>query len=262
MQCGELRRAEPVQTVTSHDMLAGVMELKLIAHRGGVVSDPAEENTIGALEAAIDAGYWMIETDPRLIADGTLVVHHDQDLQRKYGRPERIADLDYETLISLTGHGDSGPPLTFAQLCERCAGRIRIMLDFKERDPAAGVLDEVQQTLAEHGLLADCYCIGSAAAKEHFAGTCRIARRPPDFQIHPSSAEERMTFLFGHGYRQLTPEIVAAALAAGRTVVPSVNLQHYPHHPMAGGRSDLAWLREAGVTEFQIDSVYDRFLLH
>lgn len=51
------------------------MTARISAHRGVTARHP--ENSIGAFEAAIDAGADMIETDLRRTADGRLVLHHD-----------------------------------------------------------------------------------------------------------------------------------------------------------------------------------------
>jgi len=44
--------------------------LRLIAHRGGVVDAGRPENSPGAVQAAIHQGYWMIEVDIRQSRDG------------------------------------------------------------------------------------------------------------------------------------------------------------------------------------------------
>jgi glycerophosphoryl diester phosphodiesterase len=44
--------------------------VKWIAHRGGVVDARYSENSPALLEAAIQHGYWMIESDIRETKDG------------------------------------------------------------------------------------------------------------------------------------------------------------------------------------------------
>jgi glycerophosphoryl diester phosphodiesterase len=73
-----------------------------IAHRG--VMQLAPDNTIGAYEAAFQAGYEGLEIDVRLSRDGEVVVVHDANLTRvTLGHPSKasnalIADLDWEAL--------------------------------------------------------------------------------------------------------------------------------------------------------------------
>ena len=54
-------------------------ELKIIAHRGGVVGEEFAENSPAEIEAAVERGYWMVELDIRESRDGRLVVYHDED---------------------------------------------------------------------------------------------------------------------------------------------------------------------------------------
>ncbi|MFD4876570.1 glycerophosphodiester phosphodiesterase [Streptomyces sp. NPDC058420] len=62
-----------------------------VAHR----RDPraAVENTLEAVRRAADAGASAIEVDLRCTADGAVVLHHDDDLARLWGRPESVAAL-------------------------------------------------------------------------------------------------------------------------------------------------------------------------
>lgn len=57
-----------------------VNALTLIAHRG--LSGHAPENTAAAIEAAFRAGIAWVELDVSQLRDGTLVIWHDDDLQR------------------------------------------------------------------------------------------------------------------------------------------------------------------------------------
>ena len=72
------------------------------AHRGVVQSAP--ENTEGAFQAAVDAGYEGIELDIRLSKDGEAVVCHDGHFSRlTCGHPtkytiRRLADMTWEEL--------------------------------------------------------------------------------------------------------------------------------------------------------------------
>ncbi|HEY8981791.1 MAG TPA: glycerophosphodiester phosphodiesterase [Streptomyces sp.] len=75
------------------------MSALAVAHRG----DPrgAVENTLTAIRLAAAAGADAIEVDLRRTADKVLVLHHDDDLSRLWGRPERIADLTRAELDAL-----------------------------------------------------------------------------------------------------------------------------------------------------------------
>ncbi|MGQ4478504.1 glycerophosphodiester phosphodiesterase family protein [Streptomyces sp. SAS_276] len=62
-----------------------------VAHRG----DPrgAVEHTLETARRAADADASAIEVDLRCVADGTVVLHHDDGLARLWGRPESVAAL-------------------------------------------------------------------------------------------------------------------------------------------------------------------------
>ncbi|NHA13864.1 glycerophosphodiester phosphodiesterase family protein [Thioalkalivibrio sp. XN279] len=68
----------------------------LVAHRGHAAERP--ENTLPALQDAVDAGARWVEVDVQLCAGGVPVLLHDADLQRVAGRAEAIFDLDAATL--------------------------------------------------------------------------------------------------------------------------------------------------------------------
>lgn len=55
-----------------------------ISHRG--LKHRHIENSKGAFDAAVDAGFTWIETDLRLTHDGHVVLTHDEDLQRLCGK--------------------------------------------------------------------------------------------------------------------------------------------------------------------------------
>jgi glycerophosphoryl diester phosphodiesterase len=72
--------------------------MRLIAHRGA--SGLAPENTLRAFAAALELGALSFEFDVHRAKDGVLVVHHDFDLRRTAGRPERIAELTADELAA------------------------------------------------------------------------------------------------------------------------------------------------------------------
>lgn len=79
----------------------------ILAHRGG--AHETIENTWSALEHMRAAGLTQLETDAHATADGVVVLHHDPDLKRMAGRPERIRDLTWDRLRRI--RDISGNPL-------------------------------------------------------------------------------------------------------------------------------------------------------
>jgi glycerophosphoryl diester phosphodiesterase len=79
------------------------------AHRGD--SAHVTENTLAAFDAARAAGADGIELDVQLDRDGTVVVFHDDGLQRLVGRPGKLHDLSSAEVRELRVGGHPIPTL-------------------------------------------------------------------------------------------------------------------------------------------------------
>ena len=82
--------------------------LQASAHRGD--SSRFRENTLPAIRSAIAAGADFVEIDVRVTAEGVVIVLHDPTLQRLWGLPVAVADVDLSTVQAL-GAPDDRPPL-------------------------------------------------------------------------------------------------------------------------------------------------------
>lgn len=71
----------------------------LVAHRGWNRREP--ENTLPAIEAALEAGARWVEVDVQLSADGLPVLFHDRTLERCTGQAGAVADLPLADLVKL-----------------------------------------------------------------------------------------------------------------------------------------------------------------
>lgn len=74
-----------------------------IAHRGA--GKLAPENTLAAMRCGWRHGYRMFEFDARVSRDGTVVLMHDDTVQRTTNGHGRIADLDWAELDQLDAGG-------------------------------------------------------------------------------------------------------------------------------------------------------------
>jgi hypothetical protein len=235
--------------------------IKWIAHRGGVVDARYSENSPASLEAAVRNGYWMIESDIRETKDGRLVTHHDPDFTRFYGDPRKVADLTLAEIRKLRANPGGTAPMTFAELVDACKGRLRIMLDTKEPSHSLAFYQEMERELKRTGLLESAYVIGTEESRRYFEGKAKVGVTFDRLRAE-ASANNKIAdrfYLFEWG-RTLTEEQVYYAQKHRVTVVPSVNTFHYAptgKDPLREGSNDIRRLRAMGVTEFQIDSVYE-----
>ncbi|MDF2047058.1 glycerophosphodiester phosphodiesterase family protein [Microbacterium sp. Kw_RZR3] len=93
---------------------------RVLAHRGLVTSDAAAlgivDNSFAAVAEAHAAGLVYVESDCHLTADGTVVLFHDDDLERVTGDPRRIADVRLHELEEVMS--DRGGLITLEQALE------------------------------------------------------------------------------------------------------------------------------------------------
>jgi glycerophosphoryl diester phosphodiesterase len=114
----------------------------VIAHRG--LHDMARsdahwvENTLSAFACAIAAGYG-IECDVRLAGDGTVVVFHDDTLDRLTHAtgPVKAHGMEVLSRLPIAGTRDVIP--TLAQLLDLVRGQVPLLIEIKldkREDPA------------------------------------------------------------------------------------------------------------------------------
>lgn len=124
-----------------------------IAHRGYKARYP--ENTMTAFKAALhEGGAHAIETDIHLTKDNVVVLSHDSNLKRCFGREEKIIDCDWQFLSSLrTLKKPSSSMPQLRDLLEYIAQpehkNVWILLDIKLDNDSDNVMRLIAQTLAE-----------------------------------------------------------------------------------------------------------------
>lgn len=233
-------------------------EIRLIAHRGGVVDAQHPEGTLAALQEAIRRGYWMVEADVRCSKDGEVVVQHDDNFKRVYGVKQDLSELTWDEIRELKSRDGGHSPISFAQFATECKGKTRIMIDIKEKEAKPEFLARMEQILKDNGLLESTYIIGGGRAKTHFQGKARISanRKSLKSAVESGDPVKDWYILFEHG-NELDETTVKYAQSLGVPVVASVNKFHYiVRKAGVTAESDLANLRKWGVVEYQIDSVY------
>ncbi|MEM6502187.1 MAG: glycerophosphodiester phosphodiesterase [Cyanobacteria bacterium P01_C01_bin.89] len=133
---------------------------EIIAHRGS--SAIAPENTLAAIEQAITDGADRIELDVQQLADGTLIIFHDETLKRVVGVDEEIGNLSWSEARSFDVGQWFSPqfkgrmiPL-LADVLERTAGRVALNLELKTNGYETDLATQVAQTIQDFGLGSAC----------------------------------------------------------------------------------------------------------
>ncbi len=116
-------------------------------HGGSIV-----ENTVEAFELALKGGADIIETDIARTADGMLILHHDETLDRLTGVSEKVENVIFDKIKNLdlkNAIGDvSGYKInTLDEFLEHMKGRCLINLD-----RCWGFLEEVYARVLYHGM--------------------------------------------------------------------------------------------------------------
>ena len=229
----------------------------LIAHRG-VVTEESPENSLAALERAIEAGYSHVEVDLRPTKDGAAVCLHDRSLRRTFDVDAKADDLTLEEI-----HAKVSPELTpsFETFCARAAGRIELMPDVKESPPE--LVDEfresIRASMEKHGLMSSALFIGVDEIIAPFAGNARVKWRDhlAEAKVSPRWEESpERYFIFNHA-ADFTAEEVAGFQAHGLPVIVSINTFHYLRgEPIPDGLADVERMLALGVNGLQIDHAY------
>lgn len=123
------------------------------AHRGSSMKAP--ENTLSAIEQAIEDGADYVEVDVRHTADGRVVLLHDASLLRTTGDPRRIWEVAFEEARRLDAGSWFGPAFageripTLEEAIEAVRGRARLYLEIKPSPHSPGLTRDVVAILQE-----------------------------------------------------------------------------------------------------------------
>ena len=120
-----------------YNNVGGKMELDYlknlyIAHRG-IHNDKVIENTIPAFNLALEKKV-PIEFDVRILKDGSLVVHHDDNLKRLMNIDRKISSYSYLELEKLTfPNTDIGIPL-LEDVLSLVNGKVFLVIEIKKSE--------------------------------------------------------------------------------------------------------------------------------
>jgi len=123
-----------------------------VAHRGEPVGH--RENTLSALAAALRAGADVIEIDVKVTTDGTVVLLHDDTLNRLWNRSGHVTDLTYTQLRAFTSPSGGIPTLLEALALTSATG-VALLIDMDSPAWAAPSLSVVSAAIADGWLQPD-----------------------------------------------------------------------------------------------------------
>lgn len=107
----------------------------VVAHRGD--SGSAPENSLAAIENAIEAGVHWVEIDIQETLDGEVVVLHDSDLMRMAGVESKIWELTLEDLKHIDIGSSFSPEFADARVpkledvLRMCKGKVGVIIELK-----------------------------------------------------------------------------------------------------------------------------------
>ena len=158
-------------------------DVAIVAHRGFWNCEQAgyAQNSVAALKAAQDAGFWGSEFDVKLSMDGVVVANHDKE----YGPKKMIiAEHTYSELAQYPlPNGEKLPTLAdYLQQGLKCP-RTVLVLEFKEQktdELTAQLVDSSMEIIREMGLYDPariCFISFSRFACD------RIVEKYPEFDV-------------------------------------------------------------------------------
>lgn len=200
--------------------------VEVIAHRGAHSAHP--ENTLPAIEAAIEAGADWVEVDPVLTVDGAIVLLHDRTVNRTTDGEGEIARLTFAEVRALTTRNRDGslaPGVQIPTLDEALAavrGRVGVYLD-AGGIPAQRLADAIRQ----HGDIDDALVYSDPGTlielKALEPAIPRMLPRPPaDLATMPEVKDRIGPSVIGASLRDITSEKVAACHSVGAKVFVNV----------------------------------------
>ncbi|MGN0394169.1 MAG: glycerophosphodiester phosphodiesterase [Coprococcus sp.] len=130
------------------------------AHRGA--STEAPENTIPAIQKAIDNEADYVEIDVRLTADGQVVLMHDASTKRTTDGKMKVEDSTYEELLTLDAgswfseeYKETRIP-TLEEVIKLCKGRIMMNIELKPADSSGALEEAVAKLITEYNMESQC----------------------------------------------------------------------------------------------------------
>ena len=189
---------------------------KIMGHRGAPVDEP--ENTLRSFSRALAVGVAAVELDVQLTKDGRLAVIHDETLDRTTNGRGLVQDFTLAELQRLdAGRGEPIPSLD--EVYDLIRGKAHLVVELKQPEAAGALLDFFQERRAfEFATVISFWHPAVKALKEAEPrlNTGVLMVGCPADPVGLARAADSDALILQYAY--VTPELVAAAHAAGLLV--------------------------------------------
>jgi glycerophosphoryl diester phosphodiesterase len=205
----------------------------VIGHRGAAALAP--ENTLAAVERAIEDGADWVEIDVQETADGEVVLLHDSDFMKLAGSPLKIWNGSFAEVRELDVGSWFGPDFqgegiaTLEEVLLRARGRAKIVIELKYYGHDQRLEERVAAIVDRTGMEDDI-----AVMSLNLRGVERMSALRPDFRtgLLAATAVGRLT--------QVDVDFLAVSLPLATT-----RLLRQAH---AGGKEVYVWTVNDEVT--------------
>ncbi|MEX0622875.1 MAG: glycerophosphodiester phosphodiesterase family protein, partial [Saccharospirillum sp.] len=132
-------------------------DIAITAHRGSSLKAP--DNSLAAIEYAIDDGADYVELDVRQTADGHLVLLHDKDLLRVAGDPRDVWNVTLAEIQAMDAGSWFSPAFegtripTLVEAIDLMRGRANLYLEVKASPQSPGLVRKVIETLEQEDMI-------------------------------------------------------------------------------------------------------------
>lgn len=193
----------------------------VIGHRGAAASRP--ENTMAAVEKAIEDGSDWVEIDVQETADDVVIVAHDSDFMKLAGVPLKVWDATMEDVAEIDIGSWYGPEYasertpTLREVLETAKGRSKVIIELKYYGHDVDLENRVAALVEEFGMQDD---IATMSLK--YPAVQKMKALRPDWRagVLAATAVGDLTGLEGDflavNMNMVTPGLVRSVQAAGK----------------------------------------------
>ena len=226
-----LRRRHFLATLTAA-LPAAASDLEVIAHRGEHLVCP--ENTIPAIQKAINLGCHWVEIDVRTTRDGHFVLMHNATVDATTSGQGAVAEMTLAEIRALDAavskpqfRGTRVPTLDEALAVMR--GKCGVYFDAKQIAAEA-----IAAALQLHGMLQRCVVYGSLPLLKELTQLGHSQLAMPEavsVELAARSLKELAPRTMAFDRRDFRPQVIAVARAAGKGVfVDRLGAEDTPDH--------------------------------